>query len=475
MTTYVLASRRLDGSRARLAASQALDDVVQRLLRKDGVVLGETKTEGEFGRHVVVLNVDASKVEAERHLFPKTVLVERAIPHETARSVGFRILGEGQPLADARVLGFISVEAGTPLKLGAVTDSQGFVHLELERDESVVDTLVIRPFGGFWSMVVPDPSPGSTIACEKLPPGPGGWWHELLGVDPESALGTGIRVGVIDTGVGPHPCVKCIDLGVFLDGGPPTFPGTDHDGHGTHVAGLIGATATEKAHYAGIATLATMASARVFGEAGKANQGDIANALDALSEDFEAHIVNMSLAAKEGSEILHEAVQDAFDRGTVCVCAAGNTAGPVEYPAAFPESIAVAALGKQSWGARGSLATLQRPAKKELHGDDDLYLATFSCYGQEIFCAAPGVGIISTLPSASGAALFAEMDGTSMASPLVSGVLAGILAEDAAYLAAERGRTRAERARALLSQRCRPVGLPSLYCGHGCPRFVASR
>ena len=107
-------------------------------------------------------------------------------------------------------------------------------------------------------------------------------------------------------------------------------------------------------------------------------------------------------------------------------------------------------------------------------GQQNLFLAAFSSFaltpGTELACAGPGVGIVSTVPDHNGATdLYMEMDGTSMASPAVCGVLAVILGADASYMATPRDQSRTAAARNLLAQHCQPFGLAVQYEGRGLP------
>jgi subtilisin family serine protease len=169
--------------------------------------------------------------------------------------------------------------------------------------------------------------------------GPLAWWHRALGVsDPDPTRGSGIKVGVIDTGVGPHGCLSHVtSVGSFIDLVFNGGGGADVESHGSHVCGTIGARPENDLDFMGIAPGVDLFSARVFPPGRGANQADIADALDSLSKDHQVDLINLSLGAPSPSNIERDAIRDALERGTLCVCAAANSAGPVEFPAAFPE------------------------------------------------------------------------------------------------------------------------------------------
>ena len=103
-------------------------------------------------------------------------------------------------------------------------------------------------------------------------------------------------------------------------------------------------------------------------------------------------------------------------------------------------------------------------------GQNNLFLAAFSCFGATLACAAPGVGIVSTVPDKNGASgAYMEMDGTSMASPAACGALAVILSKDATYKALPRDISRTTAARNALAQHCVPFGLAVKFEGRGLP------
>jgi subtilisin family serine protease len=103
-------------------------------------------------------------------------------------------------------------------------------------------------------------------------------------------------------------------------------------------------------------------------------------------------------------------------------------------------------------------------------GHDNLFLAAFSCFGPALACAAPGVGIVSTVPDRDGTVgAYMEMDGTSMASPAACGALAVILSRDETYKALPRNISRSKKAALALAQHCKPFGLPVKFEGRGLP------
>jgi subtilisin len=327
-------------------------------------------------------------------------------------------------------------------------------------------------------MVVRGPSAHVAVDCVPLPAtGPLGWWHKVLGVEiDDPSAGSGIKAGVADTGHGPHPALAhVVDIGAFVDGRHDPAPaGADVDSHGSHVCGIIGAQRGPRAtDFAGFAPGANLHCARVFRNAQSgANQADIANAIDELSRTHQVDLINLSLGSPAASDIEHDAILDAYERGTVCVCAAANSGGPVEYPAKFPESIAISALGMLGQAPVGTLSSTRVPSSPDRFADDNLYLANFSCFGPEIAAAAPGVGIVSTVPARFGmTAPYAAMDGTSMASPVAAGALAVLLSQDANYRALNRDGSRSEAAKQILRRHLRDIGLAPDYEGFGLPKL----
>jgi thermitase len=231
---------------------------------------------------------------------------------------------------------------------------------------------------------------------------PEGWDASGLGLFPATG---GVKIGIVDTGIDQtHPelsgkTVNCADAigGAVLEG-----TCIDDSLHGTHVAGTIAAKANNATGVAGVAFNSTLAICRALrGGAGVGLTSDVANCIN-WTHSKGAKVISMSLGGG-ASTTLQSAVANAWKggatSGSVLIAAAGNDGNStVSYPAGYSEVVSVA-------------ATDANDAK-----------ASFSNTNADVEVAAPGVDILSTIPGGQ----YAELSGTSMATPHVSGV-AGVL------------------------------------------------
>ncbi len=226
--------------------------------------------------------------------------------------------------------------------------------------------------------------------------------------------GLGAAVAIIDTGIArAHPDLVGIVIGGFnaLD---PTKPEAwdDDQGHGSHVAGTIAAKRDGKG-VVGVAPLAKLYAVKVLDAEGNGGFSDVIAGIEwAASRGIK--VANMSLGADEGSEALKRAVTAAAKAGLTIVAAAGNSGGPVSFPARYPETIAVAA------------------------SDIKDGVANFSSRGPEVDFIAPGVNVKSVNKDGG----YVELSGTSMATPHVAGLAALAVARGAATPAAVRAMLR---------------------------------
>ncbi len=491
MARFVIANRRAGRFTADAKAASRFAVAVTLDGLSSAQIVEDNAPDDPLARRVVVVEADPVDIERERAAAGPDTIIEPEIlhhpltvlPNDLAVAVPIEaapaafgnvtrvvITGGGAALASCQVTVFFRGVGGTS-SAAAVTDAQGKCDVPNPAGAVVAGVLAL-PNGGFWPTL--SRGAATVIDCARLPAdGPLGWWHEATGITAfDSALGTGVRVGVIDTGLGPHRCLRhARGVGSFIDGIENNQPGATDDvqGHGTHVAGTIGARPVAPGDYGGIAPGVDLYAARVFAPGKFASNADIANAIDALSRDHGVDFINMSLGAVTPSEVIHDAMLDALERGTLCVVAAGNGAGPVIYPAAFPECIAVSALGLAGWAPPTSLSATRLPQGADRFGRDNLFLADFSCFGAEIDCAAPGVGIIAPVHDPVGGSdrLYAAMDGTSMASPVACGIAAVLLSRYPGLATLPRNASRAALSRSLLTARLDDIGLAQKYQGRG--------
>ena len=501
MAQYVLVNRRSGKytNEAKIASRATVSATLARLPAAQ--IIGDHQPTDPLARQVVLLDVDPAQVAALQATLPPDAILEPvvrrelhqrrvpislrpAIPHvAAARAAGatsyrLTITGGGKPLEGIDVMLYLRDPGGGVRTVTVKTGARGKFSFKVPPGHQIAFVEPI-PYAGFWIMLADSPPSGGTLDCTpiaKAGSGGKGWWHDAMGVDAaKTTRGAGIRVGVIDTGCGPHRNLAHVTLaGVYIDGHVlPPAGATDIGEHGTHTTGIIGARPTKAADYAGIATGCDLFHARVFKseEPGDGpTSADLINAIDALSRDHQCDLINMSLGGGPPSRAEEDAIRDAAQRGTLVVCSAGNEAGPIDYPAAYDECQAVSAIGKVGWAPAGTFSADNRPQDPTKMGQGNYFLASFSCFGPHLACAAPGIGIVSTVPDRddySGA--YMEMDGTSMASPAACAALAVILSKDATYKSMPRDSSRSRQAALLLAQHCKPFGLAQKYEGRGLP------
>ncbi|MCL4859152.1 MAG: S8 family serine peptidase [Caldilineaceae bacterium] len=152
-----------------------------------------------------------------------------------------------------------------------------------------------------------------------------------------------IQVAVVDSGIDPdHPEFA----GNLLPGKNYVTPGNapvDRYGHGTHVAGLIGAMTNNNIGVAGIAPQVKIDPRKVLGDSGGGTVDNVARGI-CEAADAGAHIINLSLETPQRSPTLEKAVRYADSKGALLIGASGNSGlQAVAYPAAFAEVMAVGA------------------------------------------------------------------------------------------------------------------------------------
>jgi thermitase len=232
-----------------------------------------------------------------------------------------------------------------------------------------------------------------------------------------------VIVAVIDTGVDyTHPALKPNMIQGYdfkeNDNDPMDKTGFQNPGHGTHCAGAVGATGLVDGGTVGLSPEVSIMPLRFLGEDGS---GDLNNAIKAIDYAVEkgASVISASWGAavpRSTAAPLLEAIKRADDKGVIFVAAAANDGKNNDstemYPAnnGYPNSITVAASGasdaKPSWSNYGTAT---------------------------VHVSSPGENIMSTLPGNK----YGNLSGTSMATPLVSGLVALMKAQDPSLTGAQ--------------------------------------
>ena len=263
-----------------------------------------------------------------------------------------------------------------------------------------------------------------TVSAQSMPTGiarvraPDNANLDLDGVDDERV---DVDVAVIDSGIDlDHPdlnvvgSINCATLFATCGSG-----GDDGNGHGTHVAGTIGAL-DNGVGVVGVAPGARLWAVRVLNNNGTGTTSQIVAGLDWVTARASTiEVANISIAGG-ASTAVDSAANRMADAGIAVTVAAGNNDADASgySPARAAKVLTVSAVADYD-GLSGGLA--QPPSSFCLDQDDTL--ADFSNWGSTIEIAAPGCRILSTYLGGG----YAWINGTSTASPHVAGAL-GVLA-----------------------------------------------
>lgn len=214
--------------------------------------------------------------------------------------------------------------------------------------------------------------------------------------------GNGVRIGIIDSGISaktrdldPERILPGID---FVSGGDAL---TDSSGHGTFIAGIIGAARHNGFGISGIAPDAVLISMKTSDHK-RSEVHHVADAIRSCVDDYQCAVINLSSSSVETSDVLADAIRYADEKGVIIVCPVGNDGNEtLNYPAACDETIGVGAV------------------------DSHKNISSFSNYNESVFIVAPGEETVSLSCSRYGIRF---RNGTSYAAPFVTG-LAALLKE----------------------------------------------
>jgi subtilisin family serine protease len=399
--------------------------------------------------------------DQELELFPMPGLPD-VVPAEGSFSRRVRVLeaGSGAPVPDATLYG---VGQGPAYK--ALTGADGTA--DLQTAEAALTRVIASPRDTYWSRVVEAVAVTEdeplTVELTRLPARGYSWGHRLMQFDRVHPWLTGrdVRVAVVDSGVSDRvPDFTPRGGRNTLDGADPASWNVDENGHGTHCAGIVDSGQRPDGLRGG-APGAQVYALKVF------PGGFVSDLVEAVEWAIQNRVdlVSMSLGAPAPSQVLAAALQDASARGITVVAATGNDATHVAYPAALPGVIAVGAVGRFGTFPADSAHRLKVGPFTDWRGG--LFAAGFTNFGPEVAVCAPGVAVLSTVPSG-----YAAWDGTSMACPMVTALAALVLE---AYPSARTGdAAQAEFVRSVVTGAALDLGLPPTVQGFGLPQALAA-
>jgi subtilisin family serine protease len=273
--------------------------------------------------------------------------------------------------------------------------------------------------------------------------------------------GAGVFVAVLDTGLVdswrqyfPQERIaaeyaKCLGGGGGDNGNVSEQPDKwehDQDSHGTHVTSTILGYSLRGIPMNGVAPLAKVIPVKVLNQAGWGWSSVIARGIVYVAGLKEGPlagspvVINMSLSGPALDALEKAAIDYAIDKGVIVVAAAGNygLAG-MGYPGAYAPVISVGAAGwNGEWQPNGNDGWWYNRDVPDPTNADDFYIADYSSRaktGQDLDVVAPGSWVVGPYQTNSGQVSYYFLDGTSMASPHVAGIVA-LMAQKNPYLTA---------------------------------------
>ena len=373
-----------------------------------------------------------------------------------ATPYSFVVAGEGgQPLPNATILLY-----GDDKPAEGKTDANGRVTIQFQSTSGRPSALLVMPEKDHWDFLLREPSlqtpaPNAVRMTSYRQSVPGflngpvtTWGQRIMGfsqaTNGDNITGAGIRIAIIDSGCdNTHPLLQHIQQGLdCTSAGAAVTWNVDVVNHGTHCAGVIAAKSTRGTGMRGFAPEAEVHIFKIF-PGGRLS--DLIRAIDeCISRGID--VVNLSLGSPDFSTIVDDKLREARMQGVACIAAVGNSGGAAQFPASSDATLGVAAIGQLNQFPSDSSHILT--VTEFRNPTDGVFSPAFTCRGTGVDVCAPGVAVLSTVPGNG----FKSMDGTSMATPHVTGLAAALLAHNPILKSVPRSAVRVDQLFTMLRQ-----------------------
>ncbi len=215
------------------ARAQALEQFNEALERHVLPFADLAGTSGGAERRTALIDMDTAELAEKWRLLPGRAVAEPEMLRSPALAYPAPLLptrradltapGTGSKLAlrlvnrraegvgGATVLVAFHSSATPPQSVtsGAVSDAAGNVELAYDQGAWLPAFVAVEPAGGYWTLAAALPQSGQALLLHELDDGgPLQWWQLVCGAAAGAgSAGRGVRVGVVDTGIGPHPAL----------------------------------------------------------------------------------------------------------------------------------------------------------------------------------------------------------------------------------------------------------------------------